>query len=123
MSLQTQSKLIRLHDVPKLPWLPARRGNTRLHFSTLYRWALHGQHGRKLRTERVGATLCTTEQWLHEFFAIPTPQTPSTVIPQGNRARTPRQHQRAVEQACRQLERMGLNAEQAKEANVMGGLK
>ena len=110
MFTENHLKLIRLHDVPKLSWLPARRGNTRLHFSTLYRWALHGQHGRKLRTERVGSTLCTTEAWLHEFFARPTAGGPPINTPQETRTRTPRQRERAVAHACHQLEQMGVQS-------------
>ncbi|MGC8552929.1 MAG: DUF1580 domain-containing protein [Phycisphaerae bacterium] len=108
MLAYNQDKLIRLHDVPKLPWLPARRANTRLHFSTLYRWAITGQRGRKLRTERVGATLCTTETWLHEFFASPAAGTQPSHHLQESTIRTPRQRERAVANACRQLERMGV---------------
>lgn len=60
--------LIRLNDIPKLPWLPKRRGGSRLAVATLHRWCTRGLKGRRLRIQQVGGTRCTTEQWLREFF-------------------------------------------------------
>ena len=62
-------RLIRLHDVPRLPWLPDRRVGARLNVSTVWRWAMRGAAGVKLATVAVGGALCTTERDLREFFA------------------------------------------------------
>ena len=61
--------LIRFNDVPKLKWLPRRRGGSRLSVGTLHRWANDGgPGGRKLAFLKVGSVRCTTEEWLREFF-------------------------------------------------------
>jgi hypothetical protein len=62
-------RLIRLHDVPRLPWLPDRRGGSKLNVSTVWRWAMRGAAGVKLPTVAVGSALCTTERDLRDFFA------------------------------------------------------
>lgn len=56
--------LIPLSEVPR--HLP-KRGKKRIHVSTVFRWAIHGVAGVKLRTVRMGRQKCTTEQWLMEF--------------------------------------------------------
>ena len=60
---------IPLRDVPKLRWIPRRRGGARLALPTLWRWSTRGVRGIRLRIVRIGSTPATTEQWLHEFFA------------------------------------------------------
>jgi hypothetical protein len=50
----TPKQLIRLADVPKLQWLPKRRGGSKLNIATPFRWAQHGSRGHKLRVVRVG---------------------------------------------------------------------
>ena len=58
--------LIRLFDVPKLPWLPNRRGGKRLSYATVWRWA--SRKGPRLKTVRAGKALATRADWLMEFF-------------------------------------------------------
>jgi hypothetical protein len=95
--------LIRLADVPGLAWLPKRREGTRLSLSTIHRWAAEGLNGTKLRTLRVGATLCTTEEWLLDFFGALTHEPDATPS-----RRTPTQRERARERARRELEEAGI---------------
>ncbi len=65
---------IRLHDVPRLRWIPGRRGNSRLNLATVYRWASDGLHGIKLETLKIGGTRVTSEAALKRFFeALTTP--------------------------------------------------
>ncbi|QDU30690.1 hypothetical protein ETAA8_58370 [Anatilimnocola aggregata] len=45
-----------------------------MHPSTVARWALRGLRGRRLRSVRIGATLCTTATWLSEFIAEISPK-------------------------------------------------
>jgi hypothetical protein len=73
----TKDTAIPLDDVGKLKWLPQSKRLTkrrdrkpsRISVQTVYRCALHGLRGTKLRTMRFGGVLCTTERWLVEFFA------------------------------------------------------
>lgn len=55
--------------VPKLNLIPVRRGGSRLHIRTVFRWALTGLSGVKLRSTLVGGQRCTTRKFLAEFFA------------------------------------------------------
>jgi hypothetical protein len=107
--------LIPLRDVPKLSWLPLRRGGGRLNLSTLWRWALKGLRAKdgqlvKLRAIRVGETLCTSEQWLREFFDALTAHDPAlaTEVLPAPTIRTPGQRRRASEKASRQLDKVGI---------------
>ncbi len=61
--------LIRLSDVPNLSWLPPRRGQSKLSYPCLWRWAKYGAAGVILKTISVGSSPCTTELWLRQFFA------------------------------------------------------
>lgn len=63
-----QEVLIRLADVPKLGWLPTRRGGKRLNVSTVFRWAQIGLRGVRLEAVRAGNCLCTSEAALRRFF-------------------------------------------------------
>jgi hypothetical protein len=106
--------LIRLTDVPKLPWLPARRGGGRLNLCTLWRWALKGLKARdgariKLQTLRVGETLCTTEGWLRQFFESLTAHDPELANETGpSPVRTLTQRQRAADRAAAELDKIGI---------------
>jgi hypothetical protein len=60
--------LIRLADVPRLPWLPRRRKGKRLHISSVIRWVSPGLRGHRLEALRVGGCLCTSEAALRRFF-------------------------------------------------------
>src|SRR5690348_8488540 len=94
----TCEQLIRLNDVPKLPWLPSLRAGKRISLATIHRWAAKGVKGRRLQTLRVGGALCTSQQWLLEFFERLGQPGPS---PQA--WRTPSQRQRAMASAEREL--------------------
>ena len=60
--------LIRLADVPRLPWLPRRRKGKKLHISSVIRWVSPGLRGHRLEALRVGGALCTSEAALRRFF-------------------------------------------------------
>ncbi|MGC8541887.1 MAG: DUF1580 domain-containing protein [Phycisphaerae bacterium] len=94
-------KLIALREVPALPWLPARRTGATLRVSTVIRWAQRGVGGRRLRTVRVGGTLCTSEPWLLEFFAAGAPAEPQQY------SATPARRQREIARARRELAAAG----------------
>ena len=59
-------ELITLNEATKL--LPRRRGQKRVHVSTLHRWASVGLRGVRLATVSVGGCRCTSRQHLSEFF-------------------------------------------------------
>lgn len=61
-------KLIRLSDVPKLPWLPDRPGGQLLSVQSVYMWSTRGIRGAKLETLAMGGTRCTTQAALLRFF-------------------------------------------------------
>ena len=65
---KTPEKLVRLVDVPALPWLADRPNGQPISVATLYRWASRGLRGVRLATWAQGATLCTTERALLEFM-------------------------------------------------------
>jgi hypothetical protein len=105
-------QLLRLNDVPKLKWLPRRRGGARLHVSTVYRWAATGVRAPdgtviKLHTVRCGGTLCCTEADVREFFASLSRHDSATATPTPA-PRSPSARARAAERAGKQLECMGV---------------
>jgi len=59
---------IPLSDVPKLPWIPRRRGGRRLNVATVHRWCTHGVRGKRLEHIRLGGTRVTTQAALMRFF-------------------------------------------------------
>lgn len=62
-------QLITLDEARKLEWLPKPYA-----FSTLWKWAMGTADGRRLKTYKVGRTLCTTESDMREFMTSePTP--------------------------------------------------
>lgn len=101
---QGEDQLLRFNDVPKLRWLPQRRGGSPLSIATVHRWATTGIHGQRLRFVSVGGVRCTTEQWLRDFFnelasgsQRVLPECDGTEVSQRRRA----------EAACRQLQKEG----------------
>jgi hypothetical protein len=56
-------------DVPKLPWMPTRRGGSTLAVETVHRWAVAGVRGHRLAFDSVGGVRCTKASWLRRFFA------------------------------------------------------
>jgi hypothetical protein len=107
-------RLIPLREVPKLDWLPVRRGGGRLSLSTLWRWCLRGVRAKdgqrvKLRAVRAGEVLCTTEQWVRDFFQALTEHDPDLAADAGRAPpRTPGQRQRAADRAAEKLEQLGI---------------
>ncbi|HUW30310.1 MAG TPA: DUF1580 domain-containing protein [Planctomycetota bacterium] len=99
-------ELLSLKDVCQL--LPRRRRGRKPAFSTVWRWALHGVRGVKLETLRVGGTLCTSREALQRFFDRLSEDGNTAPPQQQPFYRTPTQRQRAVEQAERELARMGV---------------
>jgi hypothetical protein len=102
--------LIPLSQVPKIKWLPRRRGGKRLHPSTVFRWAQEGLRAKdgtltKLATRRVGGTLCCTETALRAFFESLSRHDPSTAV---QPPRSPSARTRAAERAGKELERIGI---------------
>ena len=59
---------IPLADVPKLGWIPRRRGGRRLHVSTVHRWCGAGLRGVRLECVQLGGTRVTTEAALQRFL-------------------------------------------------------
>jgi hypothetical protein len=49
--------------------LPRRRAGRKTHVSTVYRWTDTGCRGVRLRYAMVGATRCTTREWLAAFVS------------------------------------------------------
>jgi hypothetical protein len=105
---------IPLGKVPSIPWLPRRRGHSRPHVSTIWRWVLKGLRARdgalvKLRAMRCGGTLCTSESWVREFFEELTSHDPALLAPTPTAVvRTPTQRQRASERAAEALRQLGI---------------
>lgn len=61
-------ELILLSDVPRLDWMPKRRGK-RLSVASVYRWVRRGVRGKKLATVRTPSGMATTETALKEFIS------------------------------------------------------
>jgi hypothetical protein len=88
-----------LNAARRLPWLTVD-GN-HLDLSTLYRIARRGRRGRALRTTYIGGRVVTTEAWLREYVEGQTAGVPPE-------ARAPSRRLRAVRQAERELQEVGL---------------
>lgn len=96
----TDNNLLTLREaVQELP--RKRRGRT-IHRSTIYRWATTGVHGVRLETVKIGGQLYTTIEALERF----------TMQCSGADTRrekhTPHRRQRAIEQAERRLDELGI---------------
>ena len=94
--------LIRLNDVPALPWLPRRRGGKKLNVSTVHRWA-DPKRPIHLRTTRVGGARCTQENWLREFFDRMAREQPASPA-----IRSAARRQRDVNHAMTELAQAGI---------------
>src|SRR5438552_2514025 len=77
----TIERLVRLDQVPRLPFLPPGRNGKKLHSATVYRWAQRGVRGVILETLSIGGTRCTSIEALQRFFDALTPER-STSAPQ-----------------------------------------
>lgn len=60
--------LVRLADVPDLPWLPRGRNGRPLHRNTIFLWWHRGIRGVRLATIKIGGTRCTSVRALVAFF-------------------------------------------------------
>lgn len=85
----------------------------RCHVATPYRWTSRGCRGVKLRYSQIGATRCTTREWLDEFFGRLTEASTNQGDPRDSAqsAVTPRTAARsesAAERAGRELTRRGI---------------
>jgi hypothetical protein len=65
----TRETAVALAEVPRLPWIPRRRGGRRLHIATVHRWCSAGVRGVQLEYVQVGGTRVTTVEALVRFFA------------------------------------------------------
>jgi hypothetical protein len=92
--------LVSLADSCKL--FPKRRGGVRPHLSCMYRWTVSGCKGIKLESVQVGGTRCTSKQAIARFIAALSGDRGDAV-----QVRTPRQRQRAAEQANAELSAAG----------------
>lgn len=99
----TSEKLIRLGEVPKLPWVPkGRLGADTICKATPHRWATVGVRSIVLETVSVGGARCTTEAALLRFFErLATRGSTSTT-------ETPTQRRKAVSRAEAILAKDGL---------------
>lgn len=98
--------LIPLREVPKLKWLPRRRGGARLAHATLYRWATKGVSGVFLPVLRVGGQPCVTASGLRQFFAdVAAAQRGSPPVIQ---SRTPSRRAREIAASQKRLAQAGI---------------
>lgn len=93
------SEFLRLHEVPKRCEIPGRDGPVGV--STVWRWALRGVRGVRLRTLLVGGHRCTTADWVSDFVARLNAD--ERVAEQPNAHRTPIQRQRSSHRASEEL--------------------
>jgi hypothetical protein len=90
-----------LSDVPKLRWMPRRRGRA-VDVRTVERWAQAGLKGIKLEVVSVGRVLCTTEAALLRFFErLKAPNADAKAL-------TPSQNAKAQKRADAILKRFGI---------------
>lgn len=104
-------RLMPLNEVPRLKWLPTRRGR-RTHVSTLRRWARDGRGGVRLESVLVGGIRCTTVEALHRFFERTTAQRDGDVTASvaAEPTRTPSQQRREHRLAIEALDAAGIVA-------------
>lgn len=93
-----QEELIAVRDIPK--HVPGNRP----HIGTCWRWILSGTRGVKLESVLVGGRRYTSTEALERFFSATTAAASGEAIP----ARTPRQRQKAVANAMKELEAAGV---------------
>jgi len=102
--------LLPLSEIPKLTWLPRRRGGKRPHQATIFRWVQKGvkaQDGAIVRLQawRCGTTLCTTQKALRQFFDMLSDHDPMLAR---EMPRSPTARKRADSRAERDLEAAGI---------------
>src|SRR5262249_7167401 len=87
--------------------LPRRRRGRKTHISTVYRWTAFGCRGVKLRYVQIGATRCTTREWLAEFIERLTAASTEAPPPIPS-LRTPASRRRSFDRIERELDRAGI---------------
>ncbi|GMV98046.1 MAG: DUF1580 domain-containing protein [Phycisphaerae bacterium] len=106
-----RERVMTLAEAAKLRWLPRRRAGKRPHVATLLRWATAGCRGIVLETVFCGATRCTSSEAIARFF-----QRLTAARAGGEQARnvpTPRQREREIARAERELAAAGVLLEDA----------
>jgi hypothetical protein len=93
--------LIALADWPER--LPRRRGGRKAHRSTIHRWCSVGCRGVVVEVVQVASTKCASPAAMCRFFAAVAAAAPANPQP----ARTPRQRQRDIDRADRELDAAG----------------
>ena len=84
------------HRLPRIS-----RSGKPVHFSTIYRWATRGVGGVRLEVAKIGGRLVTTTEALERFVMSCTHRGSLSVQPS-------RMRQRAIDQAERELEALGI---------------
>ena len=82
----------------------AKRCPARPHVATMWRWILTGLDGVKLDSIKVGGKRLTSVESISRFIAATTAQASGEPLP----SRSPKQRERAVEQAERELAAAGV---------------
>ena len=82
----------------------AKRCPARPHVATMWRWVLNGLDGVKLDSIKVGGKRLTSAEAISRFIAATTAQASGEPLP----SRSPKQRERAVEQAERELAAAGV---------------
>jgi hypothetical protein len=91
--------------------LPSRRAGKKTSIQSLYRWTGRGLRGEKLKYMMIGATRCTTREWMREFFERLTRATAADGPAGAESApslRSPGERRRGNARARRALEKMGV---------------
>src|SRR3989442_321478 len=84
--------------------LPSRSGARGINVSTVWRWSLRGVRGVRLETALIGGIRMTSREALARFFSRTTAAADGTI----QTIRTPKQRQRAIEAAERELSEAGI---------------
>ncbi len=104
MAIDLNEPLIPLTQIPAQPFVPRRRGGSKLNVATAFRWAQRGVRGIKLETISFGGTRCTTRTALLEFFrALAPDQQQARPLP-----RTPGRRARESARAAAELAKAGI---------------
>lgn len=99
------SDYLRLADVPRRLNVPGRAPGQVVSLPTVWRWAMRGLRGVRLRTAKIGGHTCTTQAWVREFFEM---LSADRDVPTAPPRRTPTQRQRAATRARRELRSAGI---------------
>jgi len=99
----------RLRPLQELAALTATaNGGRAVDFATMFRWSQRGRRGVRLRTARVGRRLCSTPEWLLEFFETLAAADDVGIAPVVAPAKRTRAFERRQEEADQILEDFGV---------------